>query len=137
MLEREVLVCEALGAVDAGRARTVAVQEVTALTHELGNLFRSTHVSVGSSPVYTFIQLYGCLASRPQHNVRRQRIQSECVTCTLTIRWNLEPLYPCGLPLTLYSPVQNWRKFSAVRGTTSLKSSNVIRPNGSPIVQPE
>ncbi len=29
--------------------------------------------------------------------------------------------------------MQNWRKFSAVLGTTSLKSSKVIRPSGSPV----
>jgi hypothetical protein len=33
----------------------------------------------------------------------------------------------------LLSPVQNWRKFSAVLGTTSAKSSKVMRPRGSPI----
>lgn len=30
--------------------------------------------------------------------------------------------------------MQNWRKFSAVLGTTSAKSSNLIRPNGSPVI---
>lgn len=49
------------------------------------------------------------------------------------MRWNLEPLYPWARPLFLLSPVQNWRKFSAVLGTTSLKSSKVIRPRGSPV----
>src|SRR3569833_539239 len=49
------------------------------------------------------------------------------------MRWNLDPLYPCGRPRWFFvSPVQNWRKFSAVFGTTSLKSSKVIRPRGSP-----
>ena len=53
-----------------------------------------------------------------------------------TIRWNLLPLYPCGRPNWLFvSPVQNWRKFSAVLGTRSAKSSNWMRPNGSPIHQ--
>lgn len=51
---------------------------------------------------------------------------------TRTIRWNLDPLYPCGRPWDLYSPVQNCLKFSAVLGTTSLKSSKVILPSGSP-----
>lgn len=51
----------------------------------------------------------------------------------LTTRWNFEPLYPSGLPpRPLVSPVQNCRKFSAVLGTTSGKSSILIRPRGSP-----
>lgn len=33
--------------------------------------------------------------------------------------------------------MQNWRKFSAVFGVTSLKSSNVIRPRGSPVMNGE
>lgn len=51
----------------------------------------------------------------------------------LTTRWNFEPLYPSGLPpRPLVSPIQNCRKFSAVLGTTSGKSSILIRPRGSP-----
>ena len=38
MLEGEVLVGEGLGAVDAGRARAVAVEEVASLEHEGGDL---------------------------------------------------------------------------------------------------
>lgn len=39
VLQREVFVGEALGAVDAGRARAVTVEEVASLAHELGDLF--------------------------------------------------------------------------------------------------
>lgn len=54
------------------------------------------------------------------------------------MRWNLDDLYPWGLPeASLVSPVQNWRKFSAVLGVTSLKSSNVMRPSGSPVMSGE
>jgi len=53
----------------------------------------------------------------------------------LTMRWNLLPLYPCGRPKWFFdSPVQNCRKFSAVLGTTSAKSSNFMRPSFSPTV---
>lgn len=38
VLQREVLVREALGAIDAHGARAVAVQKVAALAHELGYL---------------------------------------------------------------------------------------------------
>jgi len=40
VLEGEVLVCEGLGAVDAGAARAVAVEEVATLAHEVFDLFR-------------------------------------------------------------------------------------------------
>lgn len=39
MLERKVLVGETLGAVDTSRACAVAVEEVAALAHKLGDLF--------------------------------------------------------------------------------------------------
>jgi len=42
--------------------------------------------------------------------------------------WKVQPLNPIGTPSRLYSPVQNCRKFSAVRGTESANSSNLIRP---------
>ena len=38
---------------------------------------------------------------------------------SLMTRWKVTPLYPCGIPFLLCSPVQNWRKFSAVFGQTS------------------
>ena len=38
VLELEVLVREGLGAVDGGAARAVAVEEITALDHEVGDL---------------------------------------------------------------------------------------------------
>ena len=38
MLQLEVLVFKLLGAVDAGRPSAVAVEEVAALAHELGDL---------------------------------------------------------------------------------------------------
>ena len=38
VLQREVLIGEGLGAVDAGRAGAVAVEEVAALAHEVANL---------------------------------------------------------------------------------------------------
>ena len=41
---------------------------------------------------------------------------------TLITRWNKHPLYPIGIPSFLCSPVQNWRKFSAVFGHTSRNS---------------
>jgi len=41
------------------------------------------------------------------------------------IRWNEEPLYP-----NCFSPVQRALKFSAVLGTTSPRSSKMIRPAG-------
>lgn len=40
MLEVEVLVREELGAIDACRARAVAVEEIAALDHELSDLIR-------------------------------------------------------------------------------------------------
>ena len=53
-----------------------------------------------------------------------------------TTRWNLLDLYPRGRPCAfLLSPVQSWRKFSAVRGVILAKSSIFIRPNGSPITE--
>lgn len=39
MLQQKILVRKALGAVDAGRSGAVAVEEVTALAHEVGDLF--------------------------------------------------------------------------------------------------
>lgn len=33
----------------------------------------------------------------------------------------------------MLSPVQNWRKFSAVRGVVSANNSILIRPRGSPV----
>jgi hypothetical protein len=40
VLQREVLVGEGLGAVDAGRAGAVAIEEVAALAHEVADLGR-------------------------------------------------------------------------------------------------
>ncbi len=48
-----------------------------------------------------------------------------------SLRWNGQPLKCIGFPVLLpipFSPVQRARKFSAVLGTTSAKSSNTIRP---------
>ena len=45
VLEGEVLVCEGLGAVDAGAARAVAVEEVATLAHEVFDLFRRNIVN--------------------------------------------------------------------------------------------
>ncbi len=48
-----------------------------------------------------------------------------------SLRWNGQPLKCSGFPVLLpipFSPVQRARKFSAVLGTTSAKSSNTIRP---------
>ena len=42
--------------------------------------------------------------------------------------WNVEFLYPKGTPSFFISPVQNCRKFSAVRGTMSAYNSIRIRP---------
>jgi hypothetical protein len=109
MLQIEILVGEGLGAVYAGRAGAIAVEEVATLAHEVGDL------------------------SPPPTRARQYERVSVDQKEKLTMRWNLEPLYPWGRPrLFLVSPVQNWRKFSAVRGTTSLKSSKVMRPRGSP-----
>lgn len=47
-------------------------------------------------------------------------------------RWKLAPLYPVGTPFRRNSPVHICRKFSAVLGTTSAKSSICIRPAGTP-----
>lgn len=64
MLHAEVFVGEGLGAVDAGRAGAVAVEEVAALAHEVGDLEQC--------------QAWGSL----KHGCGRW----------LTMRWNLEPL---------------------------------------------
>lgn len=107
MLEVKVLVRKCLCSVDARRARSVAAKEVTPLAHEVWNLERK--------PVSDW--------STFNTGARNG----------LTIRWKRLPLYPCGRPIeSLDSPVQNCRKFSAVFGTTSLKSSKVMRPSGSP-----
>lgn len=47
---------------------------------------------------------------------------------SLITRWKVDPLYPIGISSRLYSPVQNWRKFSQVLGTTSANSSIIILP---------
>lgn len=61
---------------------------------------------------------------------------------SLITRWNLQPLYPIGLPCTRCSPVHNCRKFSTVLGPEgvsnggeihlSANSSNFRRPEGIP-----
>lgn len=45
MLQQEILVRETLGSVDASRPRAIAVEEVTALAHEVGDLFLLFFVS--------------------------------------------------------------------------------------------
>lgn len=48
-----------------------------------------------------------------------------------SLRWNGQPLKCSGFPVLLpipFSPVQRARKFSAVLGTTSAKTSNTMRP---------
>jgi len=68
VLEGEVLVCEGLGAVDAGAARAVAVEEVATLAHEVFDLFRRNIVN---QPF--------CVLKKGKGGGR-------------TIRWNLLPL---------------------------------------------
>ena len=49
----------------------------------------------------------------------------------LIMRWKIEPLKVSGFPDYLLfpaDPVQSWRKFSAVFGTISLKSSMTTLP---------
>ncbi len=67
MAQDEVLIREGLGAVDTGRARAVAVEEVAALTHEAGDLERAFGESLALS-----LPMGGA--------------------GTRTTRWNLEPL---------------------------------------------
>ena len=47
---------------------------------------------------------------------------------SLMTLWKDEFLYPKGTPSLFISPVQNCRKFSAVRGTTSANNSIKTRP---------
>ena len=47
---------------------------------------------------------------------------------SLMTLWNVEFLYPKGTPSFFISPVQNCRKFSAVRGTMSAYNSIRMRP---------
>jgi hypothetical protein len=111
VLQLEVLIRELRAPVDRRRARAIAVEEVPALDHEALNL------TGGACQQSTKLEARGQV-------VGDQR---------LTTRWNLEPLYPRGRPRLLrVSPVQNWRKFSAVLGVMSLKTSILMRPRGSP-----
>jgi hypothetical protein len=121
MLQREVLVRERLAAVDTRRARPITIKEIPSLAHKVFNLeVRSSSQSQ---------------AQQVRANEFGVSSLVQGVWSMLTTRWNLLPLYPCGRPrLLLLSPVQNCRKFSAVLGTTSAKSSNWIRPRGSPAV---
>lgn len=72
MLQGEVLVGKGLGAVDTGAARAVAVEEVAALAHEVGDL-----PPVSSRGLY--LRMGGATSG-----ALREREH--------TIRWNLEPL---------------------------------------------
>ena len=61
-------------------------------------------------------------------------IFANMIHCTIIIeftlylpRWKLDPAYP-----NPFSPVHKARKFSAVFGTTSARSSITIRPQGFP-----
>lgn len=71
MPELEVLVCEGFGAVYTSTAGTIAEDEVAALDHEVFDL--------------TICQQW-------------PDVESQLVRCSLTTRWNLLPLYPCGSP---------------------------------------
>lgn len=107
MSKIKIFIREFGGAIDCAGPCSVSIDEVTTLYHKILDL------RVIISP----------------------RIMMLTALPVRTTRWNLLPLYPCGLPLEfLLSPVQNCRKFSAVRGVTSAKSSILMRPSGSPVV---
>ena len=48
--------------------------------------------------------------------------------------WKVDPLYPTGILFCLNSPVQNWRKFSAVFGTACAKSSILSLPTATSLI---
>ena len=111
MLDSEILIIKSLHAIDTRRARAIPINEIPALAHEILDL----------QPISTPLSRRPSLLPAPH------------LRASLTMRWNLLPLYPCGRPRWFFvSPVQNWRKFSAVLGTTSRNSSNFMRPNASP-----
>ena len=101
MFDLKVLVVKLRFVVYTKASRPIAPNEVTTLHHKLGD--------PGYQP--------------------RASPSAESVVATYT-RWKIALLYPCGCPLTLCSPVHNWRKFSAVLGTISSNNSILTRPAG-------
>ena len=108
----EVLILE-LAAIYALTTRSIAACEVAALQHKpsiRGGQLRTLKCEAVSDYVTK------C---------------EETIISYLMMRWNFDPLYFRGLPETFESPKSpalRRRKFSAVFGVISLKSSNSIRP---------
>jgi hypothetical protein len=103
VLQREILVLEFI-AVNAGFASSITIHEITSLNHEIFDHAVKRAFFVADGQIRFSVQ-----------NVNDQKYSALCDCDTY-----------------LNSPVQNWRKFSAVLGHTSAKSSIFTRPAGIP-----